>query len=313
MKLKVNHPQQVSDKPTRYHCVLSWVGRVGWCGKAVVYALIGGLACQSANGKNQVDMSVSQRCQVSASPQGAFVLLGSTPQGPSASIAVLIIIMVALLAYIAWRFWEGLAGQGYDSSFSSRKNFFKFRISPLVSGFVYISYLAFLLQLTHAQAQGLPCGKVGLALLGFAFIIATIIQLQGVLLRQWHKDYREDLPRWFRRLVFAIGHLGFAGRAGAFLAMAVLFLKDASGVADDTPHGSSMVANALQQLQDNRGLRALLMIIGVLLVCYGCFATLSSYARVFPTLPPSRRKVKPARDVVQQQEDDQKQQEGKEQ
>jgi hypothetical protein len=43
------------------------------------------------------------------------VLLGSTPQGPGANIAVLIIIMVALLAYIVWRFWEGLAGQGYDS------------------------------------------------------------------------------------------------------------------------------------------------------------------------------------------------------
>jgi hypothetical protein len=33
-------------------------------------------------------------------------------------------------------------------------------------------------------------GRVGLALLGIAFIIATCIQLQGVLTRQWHKDYR---------------------------------------------------------------------------------------------------------------------------
>jgi hypothetical protein len=31
---------------------------------------------------------------------------------------------------------------------------------------------------------------VGLALLGIAFIIATCIQLQGVLTKQWHKDYR---------------------------------------------------------------------------------------------------------------------------
>lgn len=42
----------------------------------------GGLACQSANGKNQLDMSVSQRCQVSASPQvgvlqGAAFVCGS--------------------------------------------------------------------------------------------------------------------------------------------------------------------------------------------------------------------------------------------
>lgn len=59
-------------------------------------------------------------------------------------------------------------------------------------------------------------GRVGLALLGVAFTIATIIQLQGVFGRAWHKDYRvEELPRWLMRAVFAVGHCGFAGRAGA--------------------------------------------------------------------------------------------------
>jgi hypothetical protein len=33
-------------------------------------------------------------------------------------------------------------------------------------------------------------GKAGLALLGLAFLIATCIQLQGVLTKQWHKDYK---------------------------------------------------------------------------------------------------------------------------
>jgi len=56
--------------------------------------------------------------------------------------------------------------------------------------------------------------------------------------------------------------------AGAFLAMAVLFFKDAGGV-EDVPHSSSMVSNALQQLQANRGLRAILMIVGILLITYG--------------------------------------------
>lgn len=49
--------------------------------------------------------------------------------------------------------------------------------------------------------------------------------------------------------------------------MAVMFFKDAGGV--DTPHESSMVANALTQLQSNKGLRAILMIVGILLVTYG--------------------------------------------
>lgn len=56
--------------------------------------------------------------------------------------------------------------------------------------------------------------------------------------------------------------------AGAFLSMAVLFFKDAGGV-EDTPHEASMVANALDQLQGSRGLRAILMIVGLLLVIYG--------------------------------------------
>lgn len=33
-------------------------------------------------------------------------------------------------------------------------------------------------------------GKVGLSLMGLAFLIATFIQLQGVFSKQWHRDYR---------------------------------------------------------------------------------------------------------------------------
>lgn len=49
--------------------------------------------------------------------------------------------------------------------------------------------------------------------------------------------------------------------------MAIMFFKDAGGV--NTPHDGSMVANALLQLQTSRGLRAVLFIVGFLLVVYG--------------------------------------------
>lgn len=162
-------------------------------------------------------------------------------------------------------------------SFPSRKNFFKFRLSPIVSGAVYVSYMAFLISVidkevrrsslcccgrevfrqhrpppllgnstahwvlasysgaeclaasaqtnkvpalpdalslwhgsfvSHQQVRQVPAitgrkkegwpsvwrysvgGRVGLALLGIAFTIATCIQLQGVLTQQWHRDYR---------------------------------------------------------------------------------------------------------------------------
>jgi hypothetical protein len=312
LKLHVNHPQQVTSPHTKsvYQHVLAWVGRIGWCGKAVVYAMIGGLACDSAAHGPTPTPNVSVQNQITASPQGAFVLLGTTPGGPGASIAVLLIMMVALAAYITWRFWEGLAGQGYDRSFSAKKNFFKFRVSPIVSGCVYCSYLVFILELLDREVRHLPdqgsretwpatwrhtgLGRAGLALMGVAFVIATCIQLQGVLSKQWHRDYRRDLPPRFMKAVFTIGHFGFAGRGGAFLALAILFFKDAGGVEADAPHQYSMVANALQQLQANRGLRAILMIIGLLLVTYGLFATLSSWARVFPTPSPTRERPVPA-------------------
>jgi hypothetical protein len=104
------------------------------------------------------------------------------------------------------------------------------------------------------------------------------------------------------RIIFTIGHFGFAGRGAAFLAMAIMFFKDVAD-ADDVNHKSSMVANALQQLQANRGLRAVLMIIGILLIAYGTFAVLSSWARQFPTPSPSRQRVVPAAKLPQQQGD----------
>jgi hypothetical protein len=54
---------------------LAWVGRVGWCGKAVVYASIGGLACTTA--VNPFDQS---KQDASISPQVSSALApGGTP------------------------------------------------------------------------------------------------------------------------------------------------------------------------------------------------------------------------------------------
>eukprot|EP00882_Tetradesmus_deserticola_P000224 GHRQ01000251.1.p1 GENE.GHRQ01000251.1~~GHRQ01000251.1.p1 ORF type:complete len:491 (+),score=179.67 GHRQ01000251.1:108-1580(+) len=315
----VNHPQQVTSASSTFRRkALAWVGRIGWLGKAVVYAMIGGLACQAAMGQDPPKQeAVSTKDQVNASPQGAFVLLGTTPGGTD--LALLLVMMLALVCYITWRFSEAILGQGYDREFSSKKNFFKFRVSPFVSGAVYCSYLVFIIQLLHDEVTDAPpapaaetwpatwrhssLGKAGLALLGLAFLIATCIQLQGVLSKQWHKDYREDGPKWIMRIIFTIGHFGFAGRGAAFLAMAIMFFKDVAD-ADEVNHTSTMVADALQQLQANRGLRAVLMIIGLLLIMYGTFAVLSSWARQFPTRAPSRHRVVPADQLPEVHEED---------
>jgi len=67
--LRINRPRQVTGRATKYHTALAWAGRVGWVGKAVVYAMIGGLACDSAVGNSRPDPNLPQTAQISASPQ----------------------------------------------------------------------------------------------------------------------------------------------------------------------------------------------------------------------------------------------------
>ena len=56
--------------------------------------------------------------------------------------------------YIIWRFWEGITGQGSHPAYSRFKNFFSFRLSPLVSGGVYCGYLVYCCTLVPKAFKG---------------------------------------------------------------------------------------------------------------------------------------------------------------
>ena len=62
-----------------------------------------------------------------------------------------------VVLYVTWRFWEGITQQGAHPAYGAFKNFFTYRLSPLVSGFVYCAYLAFCATLVpktwHNNAQ----------------------------------------------------------------------------------------------------------------------------------------------------------------
>jgi hypothetical protein len=135
---------------------LVWCGRAGWVGKGVLYALIGGMACESAARAGGVEEGAAPLppAASSSSPEGAFILLGST--GPNTvGLALLLLMAAGVALYIAWRFSEALAGQGYDvgGGSSATRNVFKYRVSPAVSGMVYCSYMVFLLTAMHAVAS----------------------------------------------------------------------------------------------------------------------------------------------------------------
>lgn len=61
--------------------------------------------------------------------QGAFILVGNNSFG----YPLLVVMGIGVFTYASWRFWEGITGQGSDDAFGPYKNFFRYRLSPLVS------------------------------------------------------------------------------------------------------------------------------------------------------------------------------------
>lgn len=114
--------------------------------------------------------------------QGAFILVGSNTIG----VPLLILLVIALLTYCLWRLWEGCVGQGSDAANSNARNFFRYRLSPIVSGCVYLVYAWFVIQLipksktaraSSASNSSFPdswthsdAGRAGLCLAGIAFL-----------------------------------------------------------------------------------------------------------------------------------------------
>ena len=67
------------------------------------------------------------------------------------------------------------------------------------------------------------------------------------------------------------GHVGFLGRAGVFCFVGVLFFRLISDP-ELNQSDKTTIGNGLAQLQQNRGGRACLFILGFFLIVYGLFA-----------------------------------------
>ena len=120
--------------------------------------------------------------------QGAFILVGSNTIG----IPLLIVLAASLITYCIWRYWEAITGQGADAAFGNLKNFFRYRLSPFVSGAVYSAYTIFVCTLIpksrtersgSASNSSFPdswthsaIGKVGLCIAGIAFVAGALSQ-----------------------------------------------------------------------------------------------------------------------------------------
>ncbi|CAO3684005.1 unnamed protein product [Umbelopsis ramanniana] len=279
-------------------------GQVGFCAKGMVYGIIGVLILTNVSGQETPNNSTGNE-----SPQGAFLLLGGIP---GIGRPVLIVMAIGLLTYIIWRMWEAVTGQGSDKSFSKKKNFFRYRLSPFVSGLVYIAYTYYIIKMIfetpEEQAQtasnnqfpaswaSTKLGMAGLGVVGVAFIIATITQLINGIGGGFIRDLKTsepDYPRkWEALIVHIAGRIGFLARAGVFCLVSAFMWKT---LKDPIPSGNvSVVAKSISSLNTNGGGKFFLVILGVGLVIYGVFAISNAHYKYFPTPPPNRT---PERDV----------------
>ncbi|OAD06959.1 hypothetical protein MUCCIDRAFT_107554 [Mucor lusitanicus CBS 277.49] len=271
-----------------------------WFPKGIVYAVMGGLCIATAQ-HLKGDITGTE------SPMGAFVFLSLFSIGTP----ILIVMFIGILFYSVWRFWEGLTGQGYDALCSHFGNFFRARLSPIVSGIVYLVYLVYIGKLLtqtreermNSTSQSTGCFpscwassdqwvyRMAVGVFGVAFVIAFITQAQNGFSNRWHKDLKTEdrSSKAEKYIVYALGHLGFLARAGVFMFVAVFMFK--------TLRHPTMVSerdafsDAINQVISVHGGYIGLWFLGIGLILFGVFAVLNSYYKYFPTPPPSRNYV----------------------
>ncbi|KAG2198446.1 hypothetical protein INT47_004433 [Mucor saturninus] len=281
----------------RFKPVVKWVGRIGFVAKGVVYGCIGVLTLTNLSGAHTPNGSEGNE-----SPQGAFLLLGGIP---SVGKPILVIMAIGLCLYIIWRMWEAISGQGCDATFSKKKNFFRYRLSPFVSGCVYIVYAYYIFQMLaqteqeqqeSASSQQFPAswsktklGKAGVGIIAIAFVIAFFTQIINAITGNFIKDLKTSEPdanKYEAFIVHLLGRIGFGGRAALFGTMSGFFWD--SLARQNESGNKNMVAAAMAKLSTSGGGRFFMGLIGVSLVIYALFAVLNSYYKYFPSPPQSR-------------------------
>ena len=211
--------------------------------------------------------------------------------------------------------WEAITGQGSDASFGKKKNFFRYRLSPFVSGLVYTAYAYYVIQMIFqtseeqqhaASSKTFPAswttstlGKAGIGILGVAFLIAFTTQIINAVTGNFIRDLKTSEPgarKWEAFIVHTMGRIGFGGRAALFGTMSGFFWDS---LAKSNESGDkNMVAAAVGKLATTGGGRFFMGLLGVSLVIYAVFAVSNAWYKYFPTPPPASRREYYTNDIV---------------
>jgi hypothetical protein len=218
----------------------------------------------------------------------------------------LVATLLGLLCYVCWRFWEGFSGQGAAPRVSAARNFFKYRLSPLVSGAVYVAYSVYvaallLAPLLHDETRSAgscfpscwresPAGFVALALLVLAFAIGAVTQLVPAVSASFAQEMDgaklARLPALVRTLFLWAGRIGFFARGALFAFVSVYFARIVFGADVGADPQQSTVARALNEQRGVVPGRVVLFTVGGGLFVYAVFALANVVLRAFPTPVP---------------------------
>lgn len=188
---------------------------------------------------------------------------------------------------------------------SKRTNFFRYRLSPIVSGCVYCAYLYYLIQMIYqtneeqqktASSNEFPAsftdttvGSAFIGVFGVAFMIAFATQIQNAVTGNFIPDLSTSAPdarKWEARIVNLSGRIGFGGRAAMFGTLSGFFWDS---LAKRNESGNvNVIAAAIAKLATHNGGKVFMVILGLGLIIYGLFAIANAYYKYFPTPPPSR-------------------------
>lgn len=241
------------------------VARLGFLAKGLVYALIGLLAVQVAFGASE-----------QADQKGALQTIAGKPGGG----LILWLMVVGFLAYAGWRFTEAAWGR-HDEPDKTKRTLK--RAGSAANGLVYLLFglLAFKTvtgasSSTSSDATATvlrwPGGSVLVFLVGLVVLVIAVALTWRGLKTDFEKNL--DTGRMSRRtfdVVRRLGQVGYVARGGVFALIGVLVCTAALNRQPGKAAGFDV---ALKSLAAAPGGKALLVVTGLGLVCFGgyCWA-----------------------------------------
>lgn len=246
----------------------SWLVRLGYFSRAVLYGLLGIIALTS-------------RENIKEGPEAAFTSAGSLPGGT----ALLWILALGMLSYALFRF----ASTAFDiENHGSDKEGIAKRIGHAGSGVghLVLAYTAYGLasggssgggNQAEQAASGLlsvDLGGVVLGVLGLAFVLAGIMQAKKGYTGSFMERISPQAPSYTR----TVGGLGFATRALVFVVIGWSLIRSAWF---NQSSEVKTLGEAIASLSDNG---ALFTIVAVGLILFGIFSLLLTRYRIVPDI-----------------------------